>query len=320
AAKLRRVTRGSGEVGERARGGERRRCRLQVAGLDLDLGDERERERKKPLSNRRSLCSSPSMPRTARCRLSSRLASASAHAARISAIERNSRSRVRGRSPPLPRPSAAPTHDPRGRRRSTTRRLSRSRAPLVIEPVGPRDGVAGNLVGLVGAVEVAEVLRQVDLRGADHVAKVRRTNRGSSAMGGSSGGDEPRGDRGPTAAPETPRMSSTNCSRGAAPSRQRGTLAERFHRDRRYGRSRARNQRKPSSTASMTAGGRLPTSSSKSDLFTVASWEAFATESFGNRVCRRRRSVLPGAAARRGLLVKIQTTTVSILLSFTSSR
>src|SRR5262245_54577008 len=44
AAELRRVTLRSREVAERARGGERRCGRLQVAGLDLDLGDETEEE------------------------------------------------------------------------------------------------------------------------------------------------------------------------------------------------------------------------------------------------------------------------------------
>lgn len=66
--------------------------------------------------------------------------------------------------------------------------------------------------------------------------------------------------------------------------------------------------------------GSVAVSSSRSFLFTVTSCEAFATESRASPVARLGSSVFPGARPSAMLLVRTQTTTVLILLAFTSSR
>jgi hypothetical protein len=58
---------------------------------------------------------------------------------------------------------------------------------------------------------------------------------------------------------------------------------------------------------------------SRSDLFTVAICDAFATESCGNPVARFGNSMFPGAFASNRLLVRTQTTTVLIRLALTRS-
>src|SRR5213593_591421 len=66
--------------------------------------------------------------------------------------------------------------------------------------------------------------------------------------------------------------------------------------------------------------GTVPARASRSSLFTVAIWEALATESRGRPVARLGNSVFPGAFASDRLLVSTQTTTVLIRLALTSSR
>ena len=85
-------------------------------------------------------------------------------------------------------------------------------------------------------------------------------------------------------------------------------------------RSSARNQRMPSSMRSSSRRGMVPTRVSRSSLFSVAICEALATESMGRPVSLRGKGVFPVAPPRALLLVRTQTTTVSIRLAFTSSR
>src|SRR5205807_320768 len=83
--------------------------------------------------------------------------------------------------------------------------------------------------------------------------------------------------------------------------------------------SSCRNQPKPRLTFARRSRGSVAINWSRSSLFTVASCDAFATQSRARRVARLGRSVLPGARSSALLPVSTQTTTVAILLTFTSS-
>src|SRR6188768_4449603 len=83
---------------------------------------------------------------------------------------------------------------------------------------------------------------------------------------------------------------------------------------------RSKNQRRPSFTSRSNDPETVPASSMRSCLFTVATWEALATESRARPVARLGSRVLPGARASRLLLVNTHTTTVAKLLRLTSSR